>query len=334
MTLPFSLFEIRRSAITPSTALHAFCSGLHSSTYLSLSVFPSPHTVHLGTRNCLVDSVSFPPARCPALLYHLFQRTYIPSDVPLPFLNHCCSSPNSPSTRLLIIASKTLSNSFNTWLSSVMPLYFPGSCTSPFLFHIGTIRPILHSFGILPSCIDTFSSLPVHLTPTSPAISNISSRTSSATVALPFFIWRQTQSRVYSIISYPVELFNYAHQSQQSYFCDLKFSFICLLQSPCRSQWLLPGLLVSLSLYQSSNSCIGSVYYIIPVLSSKLICLIWFIAVTLCVNWTVSVARLSQSYVYAYTWIICLAILLRFQRMDTALSASEQDYDEGMRYFW
>ena len=106
----------------------------------------------------------------------------------LPFLNPCCSSPKSPSTLLLILASKTLSNSFNTWLSSVMPLYFPGSCTSPFLFHIGTIRPILHSFGILPSCIHTFSSLPVHLTHTSPAISNITSRTSSAPVALPFFI--------------------------------------------------------------------------------------------------------------------------------------------------
>ena len=62
---------------------------------------------------------------------------------------------------LLILASKTLSNSFSTWLSSVMPLYFPGLCTSPVLFHIGIIRPILHSFGILPSCIHTVSSLPV-----------------------------------------------------------------------------------------------------------------------------------------------------------------------------
>ena len=113
-------------------------------------------------------------------------RAYIPSAVPFPFLNPYCSSPKLPSTLLLILASKTLSNSFSTWLSSVMPLYFPGSCTSPFLFHIGTIRSIFHSFGILPSCIRTFSSLPVHLTPTSPAISNISSRTSTAPVALPF----------------------------------------------------------------------------------------------------------------------------------------------------
>ena len=34
------------------------------------------------------------------------------------------------------LASKTLSNSFSTRLSRVIPLYFPGSCTSPFLFHI------------------------------------------------------------------------------------------------------------------------------------------------------------------------------------------------------
>ena len=67
-----------------------------------------------------------------------------------------------------------------------MPLYFPVSCTSPFLFHIGTIRPILHSFCAVPSCIHTFSSLRVHLTPTSLAISTISSRTSSAPVALHF----------------------------------------------------------------------------------------------------------------------------------------------------
>ena len=108
--------------------------------------------------------------------------------VPLPFLHHCCSSPKSPSTLLLILASRTLSNSFSTWLRSEMPMYFTGSCTSPFLFHIGTIKPILLSFGILPSCIHTFSSLPDHVTPTSPVISIISSRTSSAPVALPFSI--------------------------------------------------------------------------------------------------------------------------------------------------
>ena len=42
MTLPFSLLEIRRSAITPSTALHAFALACT----LSLSVFLSPHTAH------------------------------------------------------------------------------------------------------------------------------------------------------------------------------------------------------------------------------------------------------------------------------------------------
>ena len=58
--------------------------------------------------------------------------------------------------------SSVLPLNYRAPLSSVVPLYFPGSCTSPFLFHIGTIRPILHSFGIIPSCIHTFSSLHVH----------------------------------------------------------------------------------------------------------------------------------------------------------------------------
>ena len=67
MTLPFSLFEIRRSAITPSTALHAFAPAC---TLRRTSLSPSFRLrtrLHLGTRNCPVDSVSFPPARCQAL---------------------------------------------------------------------------------------------------------------------------------------------------------------------------------------------------------------------------------------------------------------------------
>ena len=43
MILHFSLFEIRRTAITPSTALHAFAPAC-SLRRTSLSVFPSPHT--------------------------------------------------------------------------------------------------------------------------------------------------------------------------------------------------------------------------------------------------------------------------------------------------
>ena len=43
MTLPFSLFEIHRSAITPSTAFHAFAPAC-TLRRTSLSVFPSPHT--------------------------------------------------------------------------------------------------------------------------------------------------------------------------------------------------------------------------------------------------------------------------------------------------
>ena len=94
------------------------------------------------------------------LLYHLSRDVHpvcCSSPLPGPLL----FSPKSPSSLLLILASKSLSSSFSTWLSSVMPLYLPGSCTSSVIFHIGTIRPILHSFCILPSCIHTFSSLPV-----------------------------------------------------------------------------------------------------------------------------------------------------------------------------
>ena len=125
--------------------------------------------VHLGTRITIHIILTNPrailPCRPPtSLLYHLSQDVHpIPSADPLPFLNPGCSSPKSPSTLLLIIASKTLSSSFSTWLSTDMPLYFPVSCISPFLFHIGTIRLILHSFGILPSCTHTFSSLHHHV---------------------------------------------------------------------------------------------------------------------------------------------------------------------------
>ena len=67
MTLPFSLFEIRRSAITPSTALHAFppaCALRRT----SLSVFPSPQTASPRyTKMSSWVSFSRPPARCPGL---------------------------------------------------------------------------------------------------------------------------------------------------------------------------------------------------------------------------------------------------------------------------
>ena len=46
MTLPFSLLEIHRSAITPSTALHAFAPAC-TLRRTSLSFFPSPHTAPL-----------------------------------------------------------------------------------------------------------------------------------------------------------------------------------------------------------------------------------------------------------------------------------------------
>ena len=60
--LHFSLFEIRRTAITPSTAPHAFapaCSLRRTSLSLSSRLRTLPL---LGTRNCPVESVSSPPA--------------------------------------------------------------------------------------------------------------------------------------------------------------------------------------------------------------------------------------------------------------------------------
>ena len=70
MTLPFSLFEIRPFTITPSTAIHVFapaCAlgrslGVHLSTSSHLRRMP-----FLDTQNYPPESVSSPPARCPAL---------------------------------------------------------------------------------------------------------------------------------------------------------------------------------------------------------------------------------------------------------------------------
>ena len=63
MILHFNLFEIRRTAITPSTALHAFAPAC-SLRRTSLSPSSRLRTLPLiGTRNCPVESVSSPPAR-------------------------------------------------------------------------------------------------------------------------------------------------------------------------------------------------------------------------------------------------------------------------------
>ena len=60
MTLPFSLFEIRRSAITPSIALHTFAPAC-TLRRTSLSVFQSPHTA-LPRYTRLSPWVSFFPS--------------------------------------------------------------------------------------------------------------------------------------------------------------------------------------------------------------------------------------------------------------------------------
>ena len=69
MTLPFSLLEIRRSAITPSTAAMLSTRSLQPVLFdVPLSPSSRLRTLPLlDTRNCLPESVSSPPARCPAL---------------------------------------------------------------------------------------------------------------------------------------------------------------------------------------------------------------------------------------------------------------------------
>ena len=117
-------------------------------------------------------------------------RTYVPSAVHLPFLNPCCTSRShillfSWSLRL----KQTLYNSSRTWLSSVMPL-----AVQSWVMHIPFPLPYRHYQGHhpllrYPSLLHTHvQRLPVHLTPTSPAVSNVSSHTSSAPVALPFHL--------------------------------------------------------------------------------------------------------------------------------------------------
>ena len=65
-TLPISLFEIRRSAITPqllsTRSLRPVLFDILLSPSSRLRTLP-----HLDTRKCPPDSVSSPPARCPAL---------------------------------------------------------------------------------------------------------------------------------------------------------------------------------------------------------------------------------------------------------------------------
>ena len=92
----FSLFEIRRSAITPSTALHVFaptCALRRTSLSLSSHLRTRPL---LGTRNGCPESASFPPARCPAL----------PSCGSISVFSILIFSPclvNSPSERLILL---------------------------------------------------------------------------------------------------------------------------------------------------------------------------------------------------------------------------------------
>ena len=83
-------------------------------------------TISLGTESKAFSRSKNPIAilSCTSILFStICLRTYIPSAVPIPFLNHCCSSSKSPSTLILMIiaSNSTLFNSFSTWLSSVMP---------------------------------------------------------------------------------------------------------------------------------------------------------------------------------------------------------------------
>ena len=106
------------------------------------------------------------------------------SVVPRPFLVLCCSSTNSCSTLPRKLLSRILYSNFIIWLSRVIPLYFPGSCASPFLFHMEAINPVRQSSG---TCfMHVFNSLFVHLAPISPTTSTISARISSQPDALPY----------------------------------------------------------------------------------------------------------------------------------------------------
>ena len=157
-------------APSPTTTLAVVFSYMPSTILTSASGTPIHRSVAITISLCTTSKAfsksmnprAILPCTSSLFLFHLSQdlRPVCCSSIS-PFMNTCCSSPKSPSTLLLILSSKTLSSSVSTWLSSMMPLYFPGLCTSPVFFHIGTIRPILHSFGILPSCIHTFRSLPV-----------------------------------------------------------------------------------------------------------------------------------------------------------------------------
>ena len=71
----------------------------------------------------------------------------IPSLVPLP----CLNSTDFPLHYCSYSAIQILSSNVNIWLSNVMPQCFSGSCTSPFLFYIPTISPVLQSSVNFPS---------------------------------------------------------------------------------------------------------------------------------------------------------------------------------------
>ena len=126
-------------------------------------------TISLGTVSIAFSSSTNPRTTLPctsSLFSTICLRMYIPSAVHLPFLRPCCSSLKLPSTILLVLASRTISNSFSTWLSSVLPLNLHIPFPLPYR-HYQVNPPLLRYPSLLHTHIHTFSSLPVHLTPTS-----------------------------------------------------------------------------------------------------------------------------------------------------------------------
>ena len=108
-------------APSPTTTLAVVFSYVPSTILTSSSDTPIHRnvaiTISLGTVSKAFSMSTNPRSILPctsSLFSTICLRTYIPSAVHLPSLNPCCSPPKSPSTLLLIIASKTLSNSFNT----------------------------------------------------------------------------------------------------------------------------------------------------------------------------------------------------------------------------
>ena len=122
---------------------------------------------------------------CPSNFFSItYLWTNIPSVVPIPCLNSSCSSTISPYTIAFILPSRIRSSNLNC---------FPGSCTSPFLFYIQTISPVLYSAVNFPSLLQVFSNCFVDHLPTRSATATATATATVYTQCL--FIFRNRPTR-------------------------------------------------------------------------------------------------------------------------------------------